>query len=227
MKSSFAIPVAIILGGIVVAGAVYFSLKKPAVPQGTGDPTLVRPVSSQDHILGNPAAPVMIVEYTDFDCGFCKDFDETLRQIIANEGATGEVAWVHREFPLIEIHPNAFSHARAAECAAEVAGNDAFWRFTEALFAAQPINPSNYGTIAASVGISDNAFAICLASASSTIDARITADRQNAFALGAEGTPYSLILVQGRSPVVMAGAYPYDAVKQLIDDALSAARSTR
>jgi len=54
-----------------------------------------------------------------------------LHQIIANEGVGGNVAWVFREFPLIEIHPNALFNARAAECVAQVAGNDAFWKFAD------------------------------------------------------------------------------------------------
>ncbi len=220
MKSSLTIPIAIILGGIVVAGAVYVSLKKPSAPSGDSNPALVRPVSSSDHILGNPTAPVMIVEYSDFDCTFCKGFHETLNQITANEGANGNVAWVFRQFPLSEIHPNAFSHARAAECAAQVAGNDAFWKFTDALFAHQPVDPATYGTLAASIGISGNAFATCYANASTTLDARITADRQNALSMGASGTPFSIIIVKGKAPIVMAGGYSYDAVKLLIDQAL-------
>lgn len=227
MKSSFTIPVAIILGGIVVAGAVYFSLKK-SVPSisATGNPALVRPVGASDHLLGNPAAPVVVVEYADFDCEFCKNFDDTMNQIIANEGADGQVAWVYREFPLIEIHPNAFSSAEAAECAANVAGNDVFWKFADLLFANQPVDPSQYGTLAASAGISSNDFATCFANASSTVDARINADRQNALVSGAVGTPFSLILVNGQPPVVMNGAYSYDAVKQLIDQALSTLSSS-
>ena len=128
---------------------------------------------------------------------------------------------MYREFPLVEIHPNALSSAEAAECAAQVAGNDAFWKFADELFASQPVDPSNYGTLAAEAGISSENFATCFANASSTVDARITADRANALAVGAEGTPYSLILVKDsagwRTPIVMNGAYSYDAVKQLID----------
>jgi len=221
MKSSLTIPLAIILGGVVVAGAVYLSMRHPSTSSGTGDPSLVRPVSSSDHILGNPAAPVMIVEYSDFDCEYCKGFNETLSEIIANEGADGSVAWVFREFPLIEIHPNAFSHARAAECAAQVAGNDAFWKFKDSMFANQPVDPSQYGTFAASAGISGNEFAHCYANASTTLDAHINADLQNALAVGAQGTPYSLILVKGQYPVVMDGAYSYDQVKELVDQALN------
>ncbi len=225
MKSSYTLPVAILMGGLIVAGAVYFSMakKETTTSSGTGNPALVRPVGPSDHIFGNPAAKVMIVEYADFDCKFCKGFDETLHQIIANEGASGKVAWVYREFPLTEIHPNAMNDARAAECVAKTAGNDAFWRFADSLFAHQPVDPMNYGVLAHAAGVSGNAFATCYANAATTVDARILADRQNALAIGARGTPYSLILVAGAPPIVMDGAYPYDVVKQLVDRALAEA----
>lgn len=220
MKSPLAIPLAIALGGVIVAVAVYVSMPKIS-PMNAGNPALVRPVTSNDHILGNPAAPVMIVEYSDFDCTYCKDFHETLHQIIADVGAGGQVAWVFREFPLTEIHPNALLHARAAECAAKVAGNDTFWKFATVLFANQPADPTNYGTLAKAAGISGDAFAACYADAAVSVDARIMADRENALAVGARGTPYSLILVTGAAPVVMDGAYPYSAVKQLVEQALA------
>lgn len=203
-----------------MAVAVYVSMpKNPAT--SAGNPALVRPVSVSDHILGNPTAPVMIIEYSDFDCDYCKGFHDTLHQIVANAGTNGKVAWVFRHFPLSEIHPNAFSHARATECVSTTAGNDAFWRFSNALFANQPADPSRYGELASSAGISGDAFASCYSTASTTIDARITADRQNALDVGATGTPYSIILVNGKNPIVMEGGYSYDAVKQLVDQALS------
>ena len=218
MNNNLTIPLAIIMGGLIVAAAVYISI--PKGPPKVADATLVRPVGTDDHILGNPAAPVMIIEYSDFDCQYCKVFHETLHQIIANEGAGGEVAWVFREFPLSEIHPNARAHARAAECVAKVAGNDAFWKFTDALFVNQPVNPSRYGELASSVGIAGDAFATCYANVPAELDTRITADRENARDMGAGGTPFSVILVSGANPVVMDGAYPYDAVKQLVAQAL-------
>jgi len=219
MKSSYTIPVAIVFGGIMIALAVYASMPKNAA-KSIGNPSLVRPVGASDHILGNPAAKVMIVEYSDFDCDFCKGFNETLHQVIASEAASGQVAWVYREFPLTEIHPNAFSHARAAECVAQVAGNDTFWKFETALFDNQPVDPSQYGMLAKSAGVSGDAFATCYSTASTTLDARIMADRQNALDMGAQGTPYSLILVTGKSPVVVDSALPYDMMKQLVDQAL-------
>lgn len=220
MRPSYTVPLAIICGGIIVAVALYASMRD-STTTGMGNPSLVRPVQASDHILGNPTAKVMIVEYSDFDCEYCKLFNETLQQIIANQGTKGEVAWVFRQFPLIEIYPNALSHARAAECAAQVAGNDAFWKFENVLFANQPADPSTYGTLAKEAGISGDAFATCYANASATLDARIMADRQNALDMGAQGAPYSIILVAGKPPVEMAGGYSYDAVKELVDEALA------
>lgn len=225
MKSSFIVPFAIALGGIIIAGALYISIPKSSLTE-TGDSALVRPVGTSDHILGNPAAPVIIVEYSDFDCTYCKDFHETLHQIIANEGTSGKVAWVFRQFPLSELHPNAFTHARASECIAKTAGNDAFWKFSATLFKNQPVDPMRYSALASSLGITGDAFASCYANAAAMVDARIMADRQNALDIGAEGTPYSLILVTGKTPVVMNGAYPYDAVQQLVKQALESAKGS-
>lgn len=222
MKSSLTIPLAIVLGGIIVAVAVYVSMpKQPPASLRTDNPELVRPVGATDHIFGSPAAKVMVVEYSDFDCEYCKNFHEIMHQIVANEGAGGQVAWVFREFPLIEIHPNTLSHARAAECIAQTAGNDVFWAFTDVLFKNQPVDSSQYGTLAKAAGVSTDAFATCYANASATVEARILADRENALDIGAQGTPYSLILVAGETPVVMNGFYSYDDVKQLVRQALA------
>ncbi len=223
MERSLTIPLAIAFGGAIVALAVYVSMPKIS-PTITDNSALVRPVSASDHIFGNPAAPVMIVTYSDFDCAYCKDFDATLRQIIADKGASGKVALVYRQFPLTEIHPNALSHAKAAECIAQTAGNTAFWKFANALFKNQPVNRLQYGELASAAGISNNDFATCFASAATTVDARIAADRQNALDIGAEGTPYSLILVAGKPTAVMNGGYPYTAVQQLVDEALQSTK---
>jgi|SRR3989344_2116679 len=222
MRSTYTIPVAIVLGGVIVAVAVYFSIARPfpKTSSGTGNPALVRPVGTSDHILGSPTAPVMIVEYSDFDCDYCKGFHAVLHQIIANEGAQGQVAWVFREFPLTEIHANAMKHAEAAECVAKVSGNDAFWKFADVLFANQPVDPSRYWEFAARAGVSGDAFATCFAEAATRVDMRITADRQNALDTGAIGTPYSLILVQGKVPIVIDQAFSYDDLKLLIDQTL-------
>lgn len=220
MKSTWTIPFAIVVGGIIVAIAVYFSVAQPQTSTRTGNPALVRPVSTSDHILGSPTAPIQIIEYSDFDCDYCKSFHQIMHQIVANEGADGKVAWIYRQFPLTEIHPNAMKHAQAAECVAKVAGNDGFWKFADALFEHQPVDPSKYGELAAKAGAPGSAFLECYTDAATQVDTRIKADRQNALDTGGAGTPHSIIVVPGKAPVVMTGTWSYDAIKLLLDQAL-------
>lgn len=220
---SAALPVAIVVSGLILAVGVYTFVSSGGAnaPMSEKNITLVRPVGPDDHIFGNPAAKVVIIEYSDFDCTFCKTYNDTLSQVVASEGATGKVALVYREFPLSEIHPNALKHARAAECAAKAGGNDAFWKFADLLFKNQPVDPLRYGVLAAQAQIPGDAFASCYASAQTTVDSKISADRENALTLGARGTPYSVILVNGTPVTALDGAYPYEAVKRLVDSALA------
>lgn len=224
MKTSFTVPTAIVLGGILIAGALYVSLAGwPKTGIKDGNPSLVRPVGVSDHILGNPLAPIMIITYADFDSKHSRTFQDSLRQIIASEGASGRVGIVFRQFPLTELHPNAMQHAQAAECVAKTTPSDhtIFWKFADALFSRQPIDPSRYGEIASTVGVPAKAFTSCFTNAAAEVDARINADRQNALDVGAHGAPHSLIVVQGKTPIVMTGAYTADAIQLLIDQALS------
>lgn len=223
MKKSLTIPAAIAIGGIIVAIAVYVTMPK-STPTALSNAALMRQVSADDHIFGNPAAPVIVVEYSDFDCTYCKEFTDTMMRIVSDEGTNGRVAWVHRQFPLTELHPNSFSHAQASECIAKTAGNDAFWKFAYELYQNQPVDPKTYGEIASKIRISGSDFASCLSGDTSDIDDHIKADRQNALDIGADGTPYSIIIANGKISTVMNGGYPYSAVRQLIDEALASVK---
>ena len=91
------------------------------------------PVESNEHILGNiNTAKVTIVEYSDFECPFCARFHPILEKVY-NE-SNGEIAWVYRQFPLVQIHKNAMERAIASECIASIKGNDAFWKYADLLF---------------------------------------------------------------------------------------------
>ena len=106
--STYGIPIAIVFAGMVIASAIIYTsmMKSPVVPQGAavGEAQVtaeidVAPVTDKDHIRGNPNAPIVIVEYSDFDCPFCKNFHETMNQIMEDYGLNGNVAWVYRHFP--------------------------------------------------------------------------------------------------------------------------------
>jgi protein-disulfide isomerase len=226
-KPSIVLPLAILLGGAIVALAIYFSghRAEPST-RGGGDPAEVAPVTAADHIYGDPAAPITIVEYADFDCEFCKQFDETMRQVMSQYGASGEVAWVFRDYPITALHPAARRAAEAADCVAQTAGNDAYWRFVAALFAGQPVDPGAFLALAKNAGADPAAVGQCEAAASSTVDARIDADSANAQAAGALGTPYALLLAPGQPIVVIDGAWPYAALAQAIDQTLQSLSSS-
>src|SRR3989338_3572308 len=103
----------------------------PSAPEAAPDATNVPPIDpKEDHIRGNPDAKVSVIEYSDFECPFCKRHHPTMTQIMDAYG--DDVNWVYRHYPL-SFHPNAEPSALASECVAEIGGNDAFWGFVDKL----------------------------------------------------------------------------------------------
>lgn len=92
----------------------------------TGNIELSEPT---DHIMGNKDAKVTIIEYSDFECPFCKQFHPTLERIVKENN--GNVAWIYRHYPL---HQHSFEKLLAANCVAEIKGDDAFWKYSDLLF---------------------------------------------------------------------------------------------
>src|SRR5579862_3148561 len=93
---------------------------------------LALPVTAADHSLGPEHAPVVLVEYGDFECPLCKQAAPTVRMLL--ERFAGRVRLVFRHFPLEEAHPHALAAAEAAECAG---GQGKFWEMHDLLFAHQ------------------------------------------------------------------------------------------
>ncbi|PJE64540.1 MAG: disulfide bond formation protein DsbA [Candidatus Ryanbacteria bacterium CG10_big_fil_rev_8_21_14_0_10_43_42] len=226
------IPIAIVIAGVLIAGAVYMGTsnkagiaenRQPQVAeqQQSGNLDQMAPITSEDHIRGNPNAQVIIVEYSDYECPFCKGFHLTMQRIVDEYG--DKVAWVYRHFPLDSIHSKARSEALAAECAAELGGNDAFWKFTDRFF---ELTPSNNQTdtatvlpqIAREIGLNEPQFASCLTSG--RYDDHIQANLDNGIATGGNGTPWSIVVTKSGKKYPLSGAQPYASVKQFIDLAL-------
>ena len=229
--NNLSIPVAIVIAGVLIAGAVYMGTNRTdtannqvqATPeQQSGNLEQMAAIISGDHIRGNPNASVKIVEYSDMECPFCKSFHPTMQRIVDEYG--DKVAWVYRHFPLDSIHSKARPEAIAAECANELGGNDAFWQFTDRFF---EVTPSNNQTdietalpqIAREIGLNESQFAACLESGK--YDEHIQNDLDNAVATGGNGTPWSIVVTVSGKKYPLSGAQPYEAVKQLIELALS------
>lgn len=231
-KNNFAVPVAIVVAGALIAGAVYFSARgnsvatapQPQVPaENTGGLEQLAPITSSDHIRGNPNAPVKIVEYSDMECPFCKRFHSTMQRVMDEYGKDEKVAWVYRHFPLDSIHSKARTEAVASECANELGGNDAFWKFTDRFFVLTPSNDQTsiavvLPQIAREISLDETKFNSCLTS--KKYDTHIQNDIDNAVATGGRGTPWSIVITASGKKYPLSGAQPYEAVRQLIELAL-------
>jgi len=242
-KNNLAVPIAIVIAGALIAGAMIFSNNDDdstnvQAQVGTNQKEVqldasqkqqavsldaVAPISNEDHMRGNPDAQVKIVEYSDFECPFCKRFHNTMNQIMDEYGADCKVAWVYRQAPIEELHPvQAMKEAVASECAAELGGNDAFWAYANRFF---ELTPSNNRTdlailpqIAEEIGLDRAAFEQCLES--DKYDDHIAQDLQNSAATGGRGTPWSILIAPNGEKYPINGAQPYATVKQLVELAL-------
>ena len=234
-KSNFAVPLAIIIAGALVAGALYFNkgsggnsssnnfVEKDNNTTETAKENNVKAISSADHIRGNPNAKVKVVEFSDPECPFCKRFHKTMNQIIDEYGKSGQVAWVYRHFPLDAIHSKARKESEALECANEQGGSVKFWEYIDRLF---EVTPSNDGLdlaelpkIAEYLGLDKVKFNQCLESGKYA--KRVADDLADGVNSGARGTPYSIVIAANDKKFIINGAQPYESVKAIINQALA------
>ncbi|MCX6703640.1 MAG: DsbA family protein [Candidatus Zambryskibacteria bacterium] len=218
------VPLAIVVAGGLIAAALYFSGSKTTVPAQPAPDTVtasgMREVDDTDHIVGSPNAELVIVEYSDTECPFCKQFHSTMRKVMDTYGKDGKVAWVYRHFPIDQLHSKARKQAEATECAQELGGPDKFWAYTNTLYERTPSNngldDKQLPIIAKDVGLDVAAFNECLSSGRKA--AIVEAHYQDGVKAGARGTPYSIIISKkDGSKVPINGAQPYENLKGTID----------
>ena len=223
----YLIPGAIVLAGLFIAGAVVFtqgagSNTRVGVQTGkTIDEVRVLPITETDHILGPKDPDVYFIEYVDFQCSYCNRFHATVKEILKKH--EGKIAWVIRNFPLDSIHPEARPAAVAAECAAKVGGNEAFWAFADRVFANQGnLGADAYQRFAQEAGVDAAGFAACMeVGDESVIDQQL----KNVLDLGGQGTPYTVLLTRKGDVLKFSGALPVNQVEVLVNRALSSLES--
>jgi protein-disulfide isomerase len=223
MKSQYILPITIVVAGVLIAGAVFLVGKNGTTPTPQGGKVTARAYdATKDHILGNPDAPVKVVEYADLECPYCKTFNNTMHQVMDYYGASGKVAWVYRPFPLGSIHSKAPKEAEAAECAADQGGDTTFFKFIDRVYEVTPgsngLDLAQLPIIAKYVGLDVDTFNQCLSSGKYT--KKVQDSYAEAIAAGGQGTPFTLIMV-GTDSVVLSGAQQYDSMRAAIDTVLS------
>jgi protein-disulfide isomerase len=183
----------------------------------------VRRVSaSRDHVYGNPNAPVSLIEYSDFECPFCKRFHATANEIVDAYG--GKVNWVYRHFPLSMHNPGAQKEAEASECVAQLGGNDAFWKFANAIYARTKSNGNGFPLdqlvpLGKEIGLDEKQLKECIDAAKYA--SRVQEDLDEGIQVGITGTPANFLLRNDTGEVILkVGAQPSDAIKPDIDKLL-------
>jgi protein-disulfide isomerase len=158
---------------------------------------------------GNPKAPVTIIEFSDYECPFCKKVEPTVQEVLKVYGPD-KVRFAYRNFPL-PMHTEARPAAEAAGCAAE---QGKFWEYHEKLMAAKDLSASNLQTMAGEVGIDKKKFDECVSAQKFKDD--IEKDIQAGEAAGVNGTP--AFFINGR---MIDGAQPLEKFKEIIDEELA------
>jgi len=178
-----------------------------------------RVVAGRDHIFGDPKAPISLIEYSDFECPFCKRFHTIVHEIL--QAYPGKVNWVYRHFPLAMHNPGAQKEAEASECVAQLAGNDAFWKFADAIYQRTTSNGRGFpltqlAPLGREVGVDDAQLQQCIDNGKQA--ARVQEDFDEGTQIGVTGTPASILLHNTTGEVVLkVGAQPFESFKPDID----------
>ena len=174
---------------------------------------------------GNPNAPLVLVEFSDYECPFCiRHFTQTMPELEREYIATGKLRYVFMDFPIDQLHPAAMKAHEAARCAGE---QGKFWEMHQRLFSpAGTHGPDRLKTLASELGVNRAAFDSCLDSGRMQAPIRASVDR--ATQLGADGTPQMYLGVvdaNGAFRIIRSirGAVPFAQFKQVIDALLAPA----
>ncbi len=207
------------------------AIQKAPAPQPTQQPS--QPNAPQifqislddDPFKGDPNAPVIVVEFSDFQCPFCSRFyQQTLPLIQENYIDTGKIKFVYRDLPLDSLHPNARLTHIAAECADE---QEKFWEYHDVLFEKQsqwqrlsstdlPITLTQFAT---DLGLQSASFETCLESEEMANE--VKKDVADATRYGSTGTPTFFVGNEEDGFIKLVGAQPYAAFQAAIENYLS------
>ena len=180
-----------------------------------------------DFIYGKPDAVISIIEYSDFECPFCKQFGDIPNKVV--DSMPDQVNLVWRNFPLSFHDPMATKEAIAAICASQQGGNAAFWKYANGIFQNTRSNaqgmPSVNGAdpilaLAKEQGLNADKFSTCMQS--EAVAKQVSADLEDGMNAGISGTP-GVILVNHKTGTfnVLAGAVPEDVLKQEVKNLLN------
>jgi protein-disulfide isomerase len=178
-----------------------------------------------DHFRGNKNAKVVLVEYSDYECPYCNKFHPTMVDLMEKYG--DQIAWVYRHFPL-SFHPNAQPLAEASECVATYGSQDAFWKFSDSVYA-KMADGSIFGTDSTNKIVSEEMI-LSLATAAGADASKVKAcldsdemaqavkdDQAGGSKAGVSGTPGTVIVSKKGGFELIPGALPIEQIETLLE----------
>lgn len=248
-KGAWIIAGSILLGGLIISASILSSSGKfqkladsgsPVVAQPSGSPTPtaqqpsgqpsgpVKVSVDNDPVLGDKNAPVTLIEFSDYECPFCKRaFTDVLPELKKTYIDTGKVKLVYRDFPL-SFHANAQKEAEAAECARSQSNDVTYFKFHDQIFTQTTAGGTGLAltqlpVIAKNLGLNVNQFQQCLDSGK--FKDEVAKDIADGSAAGVSGTPSWIIGTSSKDGQVegqlIVGAQPFSAFKTIIDEKLN------
>lgn len=229
----------IIVACLIIAGTILYTNSKSnnnVVVNGNNQnqqpqqPTGPVKVSvDNDAVLGDKNAPVTMIEFSDYECPFCKrHFTDVYPQIKKDYIDTGKAKLVYRDFIAVPTHnPLATSEAMAAECSREQGGDSVYFRYHDEIFKRTTSNGNGLAVtelpkIATSLGLNAAAFQQCLDS--NKYKTEVEKDIADASKVGVNGTPSFFVGKSSQNGTIdgtiIVGAQPYSAFKVIIDEML-------
>lgn len=240
------VPGAIILAGLFIGAGLFLGLKsnnkvKNEKQIATSSPTaqpagqkaaanqIIKTSIDDDAVMGDiKTAKVAIVEFSDYECSFCKRFrDQTLPQIKKDYIETGKAIFVYRDLPLPFHNPAAEKEAMAAECAREQGGDEAYYQYHDQIYDTTPgngkgISLEDLARIAEAIGLNGVQLKNCIEE--EKYKSEVSKDSAAAAQAGIKGTPGFVVgklnkdgSVEG---VLVSGAQPYSVFQNTIDQQL-------
>ena len=195
-------------------------ITQPQQAAAPAQPATAKITNLKGFVMGRPDAPLTMIEFTDLQCPFCRQYATvTFDEIKRNWIDTGRLRYISRDFPL-DFHPQAMPAARAARCAGE---QGKFWELRMQLMRnAHLLSPDYISKTAADLKLDSKAFASCIAS--TKFDGEIQADMQEGARIAITGTPTFVIGKTTASAVegpVIVGAMPYVQFDAKLKDVLA------
>lgn len=174
----------------------------------TAVPSPVSIDTSKDYVRGAKNAAIMLVEYSDFECPFCKKHFPTMNQLLKEY--EGKIGFVYKHYPL-PFHKNAQKAAEATECSGE---QGKFWEMHDKLFEGDDLSVENIKKLAKNLKLNTSQFNKCLDDGK--YEQKVKDQTQEATKFGVTGTPATFV-----NGYKISGAHPVSLFKEVIDAILA------